>query len=370
MGNVQALLAMAHDRSRTGREHLASAVSDLFAENSTVLSDSERAIMNDILNQLVKDVEISVRLKLAHRLADVETVPRALMVELANDEIEIAAPVLSRSKVLQDIDLIEIVRHRSMEHQLAIAMRESVEATVSDALVETGNDRVVETLLRNRGAILQDKTLATIVDQSREHRNYQEPLLRREELSPELAKRMYRWVSAAIRSSILERYDLNKDDFDDALESATGESVGEIEHNDTGKHADGVAETPRKIDEDTQNELVDALRKGEVTLFQMELQKVTGLRLPFLRAVMFEPGGERLAIICRAIKMTPKFFSAIYRLLRAASLGATELPRGELTRIASLYLDIKPNMAETVLHNWCRDPDYSAPIETVMGKPS
>jgi uncharacterized protein (DUF2336 family) len=358
---------MAHDRSREGRELLAGAVSDLFAEEDAVLSPRERDLMTDILNRLVKDVEISVRRKLSQRLADVESAPHALMVELANDEIEIAAPVLSRSKVLRDIDLIEIVRHRTMEHQLGVAMRDTLGASVSKALVETDNAAVVETLLRNQEAHIEPETMSIIVHQSRDRRNYQEPLLHRKELSPDLAKRMYGWVSAALRTAILDRYDLDENDFDDAMEIAVRESFNEAEIGDNNE-LELSLESLLTIDEVAQSELVQALREGEVTQFQMLLQKATGLRLPFLRVLMFEKGGERLAIACRAIDMASKVFAAIYRLLSMTSRQKAQMPRGDLTRIASLYLDIKPELAVTVLHHWRDDPEFHAEIEQVTGK--
>ena len=57
---------------------------------------------------------------------------------LANDDIEVAYPILAFNKVLQDADLIEVIRHRTLEHQLVIAIREDVSEAVSDALVRTG----------------------------------------------------------------------------------------------------------------------------------------------------------------------------------------------------------------------------------------
>ena len=170
--NVQEPLDMAHDHSREGREFLVAAAGDFFAEESSVLNDNERALMTDILSRLLKEAEVWVRRKLALRLVEVEGVLHTLMVELANDEIEIAAPLLKRSKVLKDIDLIEIVRNKTLEHQLAIALRETISAPVTEALVKTENSEVVETMLKNQGAVFSGDTLAVVVEQSRDRHNY------------------------------------------------------------------------------------------------------------------------------------------------------------------------------------------------------
>ena len=114
------LLSLARDKSVSGRQTLMAAVSDLFCDNQTVLTDRERALMTDILHQLVHDVEMSVRRTLAERLAMLPSAPRDLIVELANDQIEVAHPILMGSNVLHDTDLIEIIHQRTLEHQLEI----------------------------------------------------------------------------------------------------------------------------------------------------------------------------------------------------------------------------------------------------------
>ena len=119
--NVGDLLELARDKSIEGRTRMVAIVGDLFFDTQTVLTDRERGLMTDILRQLIHDVEMSVRKLLAQRLATEPFAPRELVVSLANDDYEVAHPILVESVVLQDIELIEIIRHRSLEHQLAIA---------------------------------------------------------------------------------------------------------------------------------------------------------------------------------------------------------------------------------------------------------
>ena len=129
------LLRLARDKSARGREELSEAVSDLFVGESEAPSDKERALMEAILHQLIREAESSVRRLMSEKLADIPTAPRDLIKMLANDEIEVAVPVLKKSTVLQDADLIEVIRNRTMEHQLVIAVREHVSEQVSGALV-------------------------------------------------------------------------------------------------------------------------------------------------------------------------------------------------------------------------------------------
>src|SRR5690606_28752200 len=104
-----------------------------FFDEKGSINERERRLMTEILQQLIHDVEQSVRKALADRLAEEKDAPRELVTILANDEIDVAHKILRDSAVLQDLELIEIIQHRTFEHQLTIAMRNTVSEAVSDA---------------------------------------------------------------------------------------------------------------------------------------------------------------------------------------------------------------------------------------------
>jgi uncharacterized protein (DUF2336 family) len=95
---------------------------------------------------------MTVRQTISAQLATFKETPPELAAMLANDEIEVAYPILTQSEVLQDAQLIETIRNRTLEHQMAIAIRHTVPVVVSDALVETGDEDIIRTLLENSGA--------------------------------------------------------------------------------------------------------------------------------------------------------------------------------------------------------------------------
>src|SRR5690349_8722667 len=121
IGNEQ-LLELARDKTVAGRRALVATVTDLFLGSGELLNDRERALMTEILRHLIHDVEVEVRSALAERLSSERSAPRELVLALANAEAEVAHPILLHSEVLQDPDLIEIIHHRTLEHQLAISM--------------------------------------------------------------------------------------------------------------------------------------------------------------------------------------------------------------------------------------------------------
>jgi uncharacterized protein (DUF2336 family) len=66
---TERLFALARDKSARGREALIATVGDLFVANGDALNERERVLMGDILHNLVNDVEIAVRRRLAEQLS-------------------------------------------------------------------------------------------------------------------------------------------------------------------------------------------------------------------------------------------------------------------------------------------------------------
>ncbi len=73
------------------------------------------------LTCLLDDPDIKIRQTLAEELSRLETPPRYLILALAGDEPEISIPVLARSGVLLDGELITHVRNGTEKQQIAIA---------------------------------------------------------------------------------------------------------------------------------------------------------------------------------------------------------------------------------------------------------
>jgi uncharacterized protein (DUF2336 family) len=197
--DIDALLTLAHDPTPAARQQLVGAVSDFMFRDDGELSAREREIAVDILRTLIRETETAIRRALADRLSREPTAPHELIVALANDEIDVAQPVLADSVVLTDPDLLEVIKQRTLQHQLAIALRRGLSERVSAALVATGNESVMQSVLDNATARFDRSVLEAMVERSRTIERIRRPLLSREELDSRLASKMYSWVSAALR---------------------------------------------------------------------------------------------------------------------------------------------------------------------------
>jgi uncharacterized protein (DUF2336 family) len=270
----------------------------------------------------VREVSREVRSKLANRLASAPAVPRELAVMLANDEIDIASPILLGSPALRDVDLIEIIHNRSRQHLLAVAMRRDLSMPVSAALVETGHSDVILTLLSNQDARISEATLAYVVEQSRVNDEFQEPLIRRKDLPRSLGVRMSYWVSAAIRKAIIERFEIDAGEIDDLIEpTIKDEAAGIAQMQPAAPHPSAAEQLARSLKSSgrlSSSLMLQTLRRGEVALFEAMLAAANELRLSLVQRFLYEEGGSGLAVLAKAMRLSREEFSTIFLLTRRA----------------------------------------------------
>ena len=363
------LLELARDRSIDSRTRLVQIVGDLFFDADRVLSDRERSHMTEILRQLIHDVEKSIRRAVADRLASEDKAPSDLIVSLANDEIEVAYPILIESAVLHDIELIEVIRHRSLKHQLAISLRESLSETVSSALVETGDTDVIKSLLENASAAISHTTMEYLVEESRHIDAYQNPLVHRHDLDPALAKRLYWWVSAALRNHILETYRIDPTELEETIEGTVVDLMTEEKVDEPAKRrSTELAEQIEAAGEISPGLLIQTLRQGEVTLFEDLFARLTGLDTVAVRRSIFEPGGEGLAIACKAVGIEKPDFTSIFLLSRSARPGDKVVDPSELSAVISLFDRMRSHSAIKVLRRWRLDPNFLSALKQLEPK--
>ncbi|MEQ9520433.1 MAG: DUF2336 domain-containing protein, partial [Parvibaculum sp.] len=166
---------LAGDPSPDARAAIGAKVASRF--DNVLITQRERLLAEAILEQLAKDTVVAVRESLAKSLSYLPGAPRNIVLALANDIDEIAAPILEHSPVLTDQDLARIVRQGSFAKQMAIAGRSRISADLSEALTETDNSKVLARLVSNEGAVINGKTLEWIADHYSEDETVVGPLV-------------------------------------------------------------------------------------------------------------------------------------------------------------------------------------------------
>jgi len=368
--DIRFLVGLARDKSVEGRKRLVAVVNDIFFADHSALTDYERALITDILHGLIGNLIEPVRESLADHLGKAGRANQRLIDALLRDDIEMAAPVLRTNEPWLDMELVEVIRHRALEHQLMQSMRRTKGDAASEwgAGAGAGDSDFVKDLLDHDDRRVADATMAFLVEQAATVDGFQEPVLRRADLSDRLVKRILLWILAALRQHLLERFDCDMTQLDDAVEAAAADLMGKIaeERDSTDSAATSrLAKLLRDIGMIPLPSLVQLLRQGEVGLFIAALGEMTGLRLTLVRRLLFEPGGEGLMTACRAIGLDKPNAAAIFLLTRRARPGDWAVDPRELARAMSIFDRVEPAAAQGVVARWRRDPDFLCAIRTV-----
>jgi len=192
------------DRSPEARAETATRVAQVFADEG--ISEQAREIALDIIERLARDVEMQVRRAVSEQLKHCPFLPAAIARQLAHDVESVAVPMIRYSTVLDDAELIAIIRDGNPAKQLAVAERATVSPTVSKALVETRRREVVGTLLANHGAEIAEQSYHEVLDDHVADRTIQNLLVDRPTLPIGVTAQLIDRVASALRERLIARH--------------------------------------------------------------------------------------------------------------------------------------------------------------------
>jgi len=279
--------------------------------SSGKLSDEERQIGVEILEVMARDVERQVREALSEHVRMSPFLPPSIAATLAEDVGPHALPVIQHSGVLSDQDLIAIVCGSGEDKQIAVAQRDSLAPEVAEALVETGNERVVGTLLSNHGADIAERSLLRILKEFGESGDIQALIVERLALPLSLSEELIARISRALCEHLVTCHQLPREMADElamhgrerALTQAmTAESrSSEIERLATVLHAKNAL-SPTLI--------LRALCAGNLNFFQAAMAARAGIAVPEIGPLIFDRGRDGLEEIYRQADLPRELFVA------------------------------------------------------------
>ncbi len=217
----QADLILAKDQDNTVRESLAEKIAKLAPGLAEGEQNKLHQLTYETLETLARDQVIRVRQILSDTLKDVVDAPSELIKTLAMDaELVVSAPVLERSPVLTDDDLLEIIETGPVKGGLgAIARRTQVSEMVSDALAATDDGEAIADLLSNDSAQIREETLDGLIERAPPAELWHAPLVRRPHLPGKAAIRLAQFVADSMIDVLQQRVDLDAETLD-AVKSA------------------------------------------------------------------------------------------------------------------------------------------------------
>ncbi|WP_374571585.1 DUF2336 domain-containing protein [Phenylobacterium sp.] len=341
------------------RHALLKRLADVVCLPSSRVNAFERSMTADVLVDMLREAAPGERLKVARRLANLTEAPPTLVRILLRDDVEIAGALLENSQSLSDADLLDCIRETGLEHRRLIAIRRTVSEVVSDALIGYGETPVIDCLLRNEGSRLSYDGLEAVVAGTRGDARLVSVLLKRPELRPSHAYVLFWWADAEARRTILSRFAVSREVLQEAasdifqLASAEGwqdplarKALQFIERRQRNRAA--LQRSPYESLEAA----VAAAQEGMTREVAEEISYLSGLK-PMTGAKIFtDPGGEPLAILCKATGLPRSAVRALWRALRRPETNARGEPNPSLERVLIAYDTIAVDRAQTVLRYW------------------
>ncbi|WP_417684605.1 DUF2336 domain-containing protein [Roseibium sp.] len=160
---LDSLIKLATDCSDAKRQQFADEVSKRFVERVHLNRPDETSAFNSLLSGVVDKMDTSAKVTISERLADIDATDPGLAVKLATDKIEVARPMLERSKSLRERQLLELAESADQEHLLSLSKREYLSSRLTKKLVERGNLTVKQSVASNLGAEIDPKDVDRII---------------------------------------------------------------------------------------------------------------------------------------------------------------------------------------------------------------
>lgn len=159
--------AMVRSASPVRRIEAALKISDLYRQGASRFQPQHVELFDGVLIGLIAGSDIAVRAELAARMAELANAPPTLIGRLVrDDEIRIAGPLLRYSPMIDDGTLDEIGQAQGQGHLIAMSMRKTLSAPITDLLLRRGERDVVRSVAGNEGARFSHMGYATLIKRS------------------------------------------------------------------------------------------------------------------------------------------------------------------------------------------------------------
>ena len=322
-------------------------ITDLFVGGAPRFTEAQTGVFDDIMVRLVSAIEAQARAKLAHRLAPIANAPLNTIHMLAfDDDIEVAATVLSQSERLDEHALLANAGSKSQQHLFAIAQRKSLSEAVTDMLVERGDREVVHSVVKNSGARFSDAGFRMLVKRSAGDDDLATVVGLRSDIPHPHFLLLLEKASSAVRARLVAE----NPQAGAAIDGVVAEVVG------------GIRSEARKVSPDFAAAQAEVERRnrirriGEAEIYQYARERKfeeTAIALSLLcdtpidvvERALLDPGAEIVLILAKVAGLSSTTTKAIL-LLRAADRG---MSAQDLEQALSSFNRLQPDTARRVL---------------------
>ena len=324
------------------------------------LSPDDAAAAEGAMLILLDDASPLVRRALADALAASPSAPPAVMLALAADQPQIAAPVLALSPLFVDADLVDAVATGDGEVQIAIASRAALPSPVAAAIAEVGSAEACLVLTENADAEIATFSVDRIVERFGHLAAIREALLARDDIAPATRLTLVAKVSETLVGFVAARQWLDVDHAQRIAREACEKATVTLAAAAPSTQIRPLIRHLRISGQLTAGLILRALLSGNVTLFEEALAELTDMPVERVSNLIHDSGNAGLRALFDQAGLPSSTYPAFKEAIEAMREGGLIIEPGGVARL-------KRRTIERVLTR-CEDEDIGdlAPLLTLL----
>lgn len=320
----------------------------------------ERSVTADLLVEMLRDAGVDERARVSKRLSILAELPNSLVRLLLVDEVEVARPLIEDGEALSDSDLYFCARNGRPGHRVLLAGRKGLSSFLSEILVDSEEMAVIETLLKNAKAEMSQQAIESVVALSQDAPQLIPLLMRRPELRPSSAYILFWWSPSDIRRQILSRFGVNREIMQDMASDVFAMAAQEKWQDAMSRKALQFIERRQRNREALKKSpydsleaaIADAAQNGMTRKMAEEIAYLSGIKPSTGAKILRDPGGEGLAVLCKATGLSRKALRALWKALRRPMRTDSGHIHPQLAEVLITYDMLAVDRAQTVLRYW------------------
>jgi uncharacterized protein (DUF2336 family) len=319
------------DGSAEQRVRTLQRLSELLLSCAERLNPSQIGVFDDVLIRLLDCVGARALAELSSVLADFAAPPEQTVRRLAgHQDPSVAAPLLCKSPILLDSDLIRIAKNRSQQHLTAVSSRPNLSESLTDVILKLAGRDASRALARNPSARFSNAGLAVLLTAARRDETIAESLGLRPDLPTETLQGLLAGTTETVRTRLLKAAPV---ELREKMQAGLDRIEVELKprRQDPKDHSDAhaaVAALSRsgKLNDSTVNRF--AIR-GEHANVVAALSLLSGATVETIIPLMDELGGEGLIIACRASRLNWQTTETILNNRRVPPLSKPQIEQAK-----------------------------------------
>jgi len=310
-------------------------------------SPDDAAAAEGAMLMLLDDSSPLVRRALADALAASPSAPPAIVLALAADQPQIAAPVLALSPLFVDADLVDAVASGGDVVQAAVASRAGLPRSVAAAIAEVGTAESCLVLLENSGADIVPFSIDRIAERHGHLAAIRELLLARADVAAATRLTLVAKLSDTLAGFVTERQWLDPDHAQRVAREACEKATLVLAAEAPTTQMRPLVHHLRVTGQLTGGLILRALLSGNAALFEQALSELTDMPVERVSSLVHDGGHTALRALFDQAGLPPSTYQAFREAIGAMREGGFNGEPGGAARL-------KRRMIERVLTR-CED---------------